>query len=78
MKEELQRINGGYRPVSKAWYYQLYYYLAKLISIIVASVKNLRKPSFKYACPNCGKESNDSAVIFDCISDHEYNKGGSK
>lgn len=78
MKEELQRINGGYRPVSKAWYLQLYYYLAKLTSIIVVSVKNLRKPSFKYACPNCGKESNDSEVIFNCICNHEYNKGDGK
>lgn len=45
MKQELQRINSGYRPVSKAWYYQAYYYMAKLISIVVVSIKNLRRPN---------------------------------
>ena len=28
-----------------------------------------------YKCPKCGKTSLDSQEIFDCIYDHEYNKG---
>lgn len=72
--DELTRIRKGYKPVSKAWYYKILYDICALISIIKMSIKHMRKPNLRYKCPNCGKESDDSQVVFDCIYDHEYNK----
>ena len=73
---ELKRISKGYRPVSKAWYYCMLYDICVLICIINVGMKNMLRPSYGYKCLVCGKESNDSQVIFDCIYDHEYNKEG--
>lgn len=72
--DELKRIQKGYSPVSKAWPYQVLCDVCNSISIIVMRLKRTRKEKFRYECPRCGKESNDSQVIFDCIYDHEYNK----
>lgn len=73
--DELKRIRKGYSPVSKARYYQILYDVYNSISIAVMRLKRTREIHFRYKCPTCGKGSNDSQVIFDCIYDHEYNKG---
>jgi hypothetical protein len=73
---ELKRIRGGYRPVSNAWYYQILYDVCTLISVIIMRVKRIRTKHLRYKCPRCGKESDDHQVIFNCITDHEYNKSG--
>lgn len=74
--EELKRIRNGYRPVSKAWQYQILYDFCTLISVIIMRVKRMikgiGKTNFRYKCPKCGKGSNDSQVVFNCIVDHEY------
>jgi hypothetical protein len=58
--DELKRINNGYNPVSKAWYYQIWYYICASISIIVMCLKRTIKEKFRYERPECGKESNNS------------------
>lgn len=74
--DELKRISKECKPVSKAWYYQILYDTCTLIGIIITSVKRKRVKHFRYKCPECGKGSDDSQVVFGCIYNHEYNKGG--
>lgn len=77
--DEIKRIRGGYAPKCDAWYYRILYDFLTLISVIVVHIKRFldgtRKPHLRYKCPECGNESEDSQVVFNCIYDHEYNKG---
>lgn len=72
--EEIKRILKGYRPTRDVWYYRILYDFLTLISIVIMRMKRVRKQHFRYKCPMCGKGSDDSQVVFDCIYDHEYNK----
>jgi len=70
--EEIKRIRKGYRPKQNVWYYGILYDFLFLINTVILRMKRARKQHFRYKCPKCGKGSDDSQVIFDCIRDHEY------